>query len=68
MKALGLRHPFFLPFWRRAVTVVLVLSWASFEFVGASPFWGVLFGAIGLAAAWEFFVAFDPTKYTKGEK
>jgi len=68
VKALGLRQPFFLPLWRRVVTVVLVLGWAIVEFVSAAPLWGVLFGAIGLVAAWEFFVAFDPAKYTEGEK
>jgi hypothetical protein len=68
VKALGLRHPFFLPLWRRVVTVVLVLGWAIVEFVSAAPLWGVLFGAIGLVAAWEFFVAFDPVNYRGDER
>lgn len=60
MKLLDVQHPFFRPLWRRIVITVLCLGWAVFEFVTASPFFGVLFGAIGLYCVYQFFFAFDP--------
>jgi hypothetical protein len=56
----GLRHPFFIPLWRRVLTVALCLGWAALEFMTGSPAWGMLFGGIGLIAAWGFFVDFNP--------
>ena len=61
--AFGLRHPFFLPLWRRAAVVILTLGWAGFEIIGGSELWAMLFGGIGLSAASEFFIAFDPENY-----
>ncbi len=55
-----LDHPFFIPLWRRVLIVVACLGWALFEFLAASPFWGMLFGAIGLYAGWHFFFNFNP--------
>jgi len=55
-----LDHPFFKPLWLRVAIVVVCLGWAAFEFVGGSPFWGILFGAIGVYSAYRFFVSFDP--------
>ena len=55
-----LDHPFFIPLWRRVMIVVACLGWALFEFLAASPFWGMLFGAIGLYAGWHFFFNFNP--------
>ena len=55
-----LSHPFFNPLWRRVVIVVLCLGWALFEFATGAPFWGMLFGAVGLWCAWSFFVKFTP--------
>ena len=55
-----LDHPFFRPLWIRALVVAVCLGWALFEFATGSPFWGVLFGAAGLYAAYRFFVTFDP--------
>jgi hypothetical protein len=56
----GLRHPFFIPLWRRLLTVAACLIWATFEFWAGSPGWGMLFGGVGAIAAWGFFVDFDP--------
>lgn len=56
MDPLGLRHPFFRPLWRRCVTVAFCLGWAALEFATANLFWGILFGAIGAAAVWQFFL------------
>ena len=55
-----LDHPFFIPLWRRVLIVVACLGWALLELVAASPFWGMLFAAIGLYAGWHFFFNFNP--------
>lgn len=60
MKFLDVQHPFFRPIWRRVAVVAICLGWAVFEFVSGAPFWGMLFGAIGLYCAHQFFLAFDP--------
>ncbi|MCU0908672.1 MAG: hypothetical protein MUF73_14825 [Rhodobacteraceae bacterium] len=46
------RHPFYRPKWRRIVIVLLPLIWAGVEFVNGAVFWGMIFGAIGVYAAW----------------
>lgn len=60
MKLLDVQHPFFRPVWRRVAIVVLCLGWAAFEFMTASPFFGVLFGGIGVYCGYQFFFAFAP--------
>lgn len=55
-----LNHPFFRPLWRRIAVVVLCLGWAVLEFISGTPFWGILFGGIGLYCVWGFFFAFNP--------
>jgi len=60
MKLLDVQHPFFRPMWRRVVITALCLGWAAFEFITASPFFGALFGAIGVYCAYQFFFAFAP--------
>jgi hypothetical protein len=67
-KFLDTDHPMFRPLWVRVLIVALCLGWAALEFgllrilglPAGSPFWGVLFLAIGLYAAWGFFIAFRP--------
>lgn len=59
-RLLDLNHPFFVPLWRRVLIVALCLGWAVFEFVAGSPFWGILFGAIGLYAGYVWFLNFHP--------
>jgi hypothetical protein len=63
MKLFDIRHPFFRPVWRRVATVALALGWAVVEIAGGNVFWAILFGSIGLYAAWEFFVIYDPANY-----
>ncbi|HEV8033495.1 hypothetical protein [Yoonia sp.] len=46
--------PFFLPLWRRVVTVVLPLLWAMVEFANGAPLWALLFVALGGIAIWKF--------------
>jgi hypothetical protein len=63
-----LDHPFFVPRWRRVAVVAVCLAWACFEFIGGTPFWGMLFGAIGLYCAWHFAFAFRPREAEDSEK
>ena len=60
MDMLGLRHPFFAPLWRRIATAGFCLGWAVVELVSGSPLWALLFGGLGLAAAWVFFFDWTP--------
>ena len=57
MKFIDASHPFFRPLWRRVAVVAFCLGWALVEFTSGAPFWGIIFGALGLWAAYEFFVA-----------
>jgi len=56
MNLFGLQHPFFQPLWRRVVTVAVCLGWAMLEFATGAPFWGIIFGAVGAVAIWQFFL------------
>ncbi|MBP1805589.1 hypothetical protein [Rubellimicrobium aerolatum] len=53
-------HPFFRPLWIRVLVVALCLGWAGVEFATGGTVWGILFGAIGLAALYGFFINFNP--------
>lgn len=55
-----LNHPFFRPLWIRIAVTALCLGWAAFEFATGSPFWGMLFGGVGLACVHGFFLNFNP--------
>jgi len=48
-----LQVPFFVPLWRRIAIVTLSLCWAVFEFATGAPFWGIVFGGMGVLAAWQ---------------
>jgi hypothetical protein len=48
-----LQVPFFIPKWRRIAVVAVSLCWAVFEFAKGAPFWGMIFGAMGVMAAWQ---------------
>ncbi len=54
MGAFNLAVPFFLPPWRRLALVLFCTGWALVEFLTGAPFWGVLFFAMGVGAAWQF--------------
>ncbi len=45
-------HPMFRYALVRWVCVILPLGWAGVEFYMNSPFWGLLFGALGVSALW----------------
>jgi hypothetical protein len=68
MNFFDIRHPFFRPLWRRIAVVAVTLGWALVELSGGNTFWAILFGALGLYAAWEFFVVYDPANYEDREK
>ena len=59
----NLRHPFFLPLWRRGLTVALSAGWALIELSSGSPGWAIMFGAVAAFCAYEFFIVFDPEEY-----
>lgn len=67
MRLFDLRHPFFLPLWRRAVTVAVAGGWAVFELSVGNTGWAMLFGAAALWCGYEFFVVFDPENYKDRE-
>ena len=50
-------HPMLRPLWARLLIVAVCLGWAAFEFVDGSPFWGMIFGALGVYAGYVFFFA-----------
>ncbi len=55
-----LQNPFYRPLWLRLLIVICCLGWAVVELMQGAVFWAILFGAIGIYAAQQFFIAFDP--------
>lgn len=66
MKLFDVQHPFFAPLWRRIAVVVLCLGWAVVELIMGSSGWAILFGAVGLYCAWQFFVVYERQKKEGG--
>ena len=66
-KFLDTDHPMFRPLWVRILIVAICVGWGIVEFVlgAGSPFWGILFLALGGYAAWDFFVDFGPDRHGK---
>lgn len=56
---LDVRHPMFLPVWRRALAVALPLLWSLVEVGQGALIWAAIFAAAGLYLGWAFFVAWD---------
>jgi hypothetical protein len=56
MRLFELQHPFFRPLWRRVLVVAICLGWAVFELATGSPFWAIIFGALGATAVWQLFL------------
>ena len=59
-KLFDFNHPFFRPLWLRIAIVALCLLWAMVEASTGEMMWAMLFTAIGLYAAYGFFVTFKP--------
>jgi len=55
-----LDHEFFKPLAVRLITSGVALGWSLFEFITGAPFWGVLFGALGVWCTWHFFLKSKP--------
>lgn len=55
-----LQVPFFKPLWLRIVVVVVALGWAVFELMSGSIGFAMIFAAMGLFAAWQFFAVWNP--------
>lgn len=60
----NLDSPFFVPVWRRVVTLITCFGWGALEFANGAPFWGILFTGLGAMAAWQFHTI-DWSKYDK---
>lgn len=63
MKFFDLRHPFFLPLWRRIAAVGIAIGWLVLELVAGSPGWAALCAIVAVYFAYAFFIAFDPAEY-----
>ncbi|HSO48807.1 MAG TPA: DUF3329 domain-containing protein [Rhizobiaceae bacterium] len=59
-KFFDFNDPFYRPLWLRILIVGFCLGWALFEFVGGSPFWGVIFAGAGAMAFHGLFITFNP--------
>ncbi len=68
MHLFDLQQPFFYPLWRRIAVVVLCLGWSVVEFSTAAPFWGIIFGGLGIFALWQFFFDNWPGAKNAGHK
>ncbi|MEM9320484.1 MAG: DUF3329 domain-containing protein [Pseudomonadota bacterium] len=62
----NLDTPFFRPLWRRALTLIVCFGWGLWELANGAPFWAMVFGALGGAAAWQFYTI-DWAKYDAPE-
>jgi hypothetical protein len=60
VKFFDLQDPFYKPLWIRVLITALCLGWAVVELAAGGPFWAILFGAMGLYCAHQFFIAFNP--------
>jgi len=50
-----LQVDFFLPVWRRYALIAVCAIWSVLEFATAAPFWGIIFGGLGVIAVWQLF-------------
>ena len=53
-------HPFFRPLWRRVAIVVACLGWAVVETLLKNEIWAIVFGGIGLYAAFVLLIDYTP--------
>jgi hypothetical protein len=62
MKLIDPTHPFFAPLWRRVAVTGLCLGWGVVEFATGAPFWGVLFGGVGLVCLYSLLIAYPGSR------
>ncbi len=48
-------NPIYKP-WVKALILILCFGWGLFELIAGSPFWAVIFLALGAYCAWGFFL------------
>ncbi|PIE06840.1 MAG: hypothetical protein CSA74_10260 [Rhodobacterales bacterium] len=58
-----LRHPFFLPLWRRVLVVVLLAGWTLMELMNETYTWAALVFAMAGYTAYQFFVVWNPEEW-----
>ena len=56
----NLDDPRFRPLWLRLTLCAVAIGWGLVELASGSPGFALLFLALGLYAAWRFFVTFHP--------
>ena len=49
-------HPWFVPLYRRILTMAFCVAWLLFELIGEQSFWLVIAAAVNAYALWEFFL------------
>ena len=59
-KFLDTDHPMFRPLWVRVLIVAVCLAWALVEYRTGSELWAMLFLGLGVYAAYNFFIGFQP--------
>ena len=64
MHFLDLQVDFFRPVWKRVAVVLVCIGWSIFEFASGTPFWGIIFGGIGVYALWQLFFDGWPAETT----
>lgn len=64
-KFIDLDHPFFVPPWRRHLTVTVALAWGFFELSMGAYLWALLFLGLGGIALYQF-RTIDWSKYDNG--
>lgn len=50
-------HPWFIPLYRRVLTLAICAIWLTIELIGQEFLWVVIAGAATGYAVWEFFVS-----------
>lgn len=68
MKALDIRHPFFLPRWRRIAVTGVCVVWCVVELAFGSALWALGIGGIAVYLINVLFLSFDPKDFEAKEQ
>ncbi len=49
-------HPWFVPLYRRIITLAVCILWVTIELIGQEQIWVIVAGAACGYAVWEFFL------------
>ena len=55
---MGIHHPSLRPLWRRIAVVAACVGWFFVELSLGNPYWGAAILAVGIWAAYQFFINF----------